>query len=70
MRCDILIRKPFRCQTINSLLERARGNYLLLSALNILARSAEMARLYGCDLWSVLSRGSQFKVRIALLSSD
>ena len=38
----------------------------MLSALNVLGRSAEMARLYGCDLWSVLSRGSQYKVEAML----
>lgn len=39
-----------------------RGLHNLLGALNIVGRTAEMARLYGCDLWSVLSRGSQYKV--------
>ncbi len=49
-----------------ALAAHTQGDLALLAALNVIGRSAEMARLYGCDLWSVLSRGSQYKVEAML----
>lgn len=44
-----------------------KGNHALLSSLDVLGRTAEMARLYGMDFFSVLSRGSQYRVECMLV---
>lgn len=46
---------------------RARLSLLLLDRLDILGRTSEMARTFGIDFFSVLSRGSQYRVESMML---
>jgi DNA polymerase zeta len=43
-------------------LERVQYTQYMLDSLNIVGRTAELARLYGITFFEVLSRGSQFRV--------
>lgn len=45
----------------------AEGNVQLMDKLDIVRRTAEYARLYGIDFFSVLSRGSQYRVEAVYL---
>lgn len=49
-----------RPRVVKHWLDRVHGNLKLLSTLDVVGRSAELARLYGFDVWRVLSRGSQY----------
>ena len=51
-------RHLFRCTNVN---------IQLLDKLDLLRRTSEFARLYGIDFYSVLSRGSQYRVEAVLL---
>ena len=42
--------------------DRALINLLLLNAVEVVTKTAEFARVFGVDFYSVLTRGSQFKV--------
>ena len=42
--------------------DRSKSNILLLDQLDVIGRTSELARLYGIDFYSVLSRGSQYRV--------
>lgn len=46
---------------------RASLNLALLSRMDLARRTAESARLYGIDFFSVLTRGSQYRVEAALI---
>jgi DNA polymerase zeta len=48
-------------------LERAQCNLFLLDSLNIISRTSEFARMYGITFYSVLSRGSQYRVESLML---
>lgn len=58
---------PDRWRVDEYYLERARCNFFLLDALNIVARTSEFARMYGITFYSVLSRGSQYRVESLML---
>jgi DNA polymerase zeta len=46
---------------------RTAANLLMLDKLNIVGRTSELARLYGIDFVSVLTRGSQYRVESMML---
>ena len=46
---------------------RVRGNLKLLNRLDVIGKTAEMARLFGIQFIEVLTRGSQFRVESILL---
>jgi DNA polymerase zeta len=48
-------------------MQRCRLSLAIVSELDLLGRTAEMARTFGIDLFSVLSRGSQYRVESMLL---
>lgn len=48
-------------------LRKADMNLALLEKLDILQRAAEMAKLFGCDVFSIFLRGSQYRVESVLL---
>lgn len=58
---------PNRWRTDSYYLERAQCNFFLLDALNIVSRTSEFARMYGITFYSVLSRGSQYRVESLML---
>ncbi|XP_078436093.1 recovery protein 3 isoform X2 [Wolffia australiana] len=58
-------RARFRC--ITYVLERAHLNLLILNQLDMVNRTSELARVFGIDFFSVISRGSQFRVESMLL---
>ena len=41
------------------ILERAAANLALIDKLDVIGRTSELARVFGIDFFSVLSRGSQ-----------
>lgn len=43
-------------------LRRTRLNLAVLEQLDLIGRTAELARAFGIDFFSVLSRGSQYRV--------
>lgn len=55
-----------RWRALSYLLSRAAATLHCLEALEVIARTSEMARLIGIDFYSVLSRGSQFKVEAVM----
>ncbi|MQM19565.1 hypothetical protein Taro_052570 [Colocasia esculenta] len=58
-------RARFRC--IEYVLERANLNLQIMNQLDMINRTSELARVFGIDFFSVLSRGSQFRVESMLL---
>jgi DNA polymerase zeta len=56
-----------RDRTIRHLLRLAELNLALLDKLDLVRRTAECARLYGIDFFSVITRGSQYRVEAALV---
>ncbi|XP_055607280.1 DNA polymerase zeta catalytic subunit isoform X2 [Uranotaenia lowii] len=48
-------------------LERVNGNFELLQQLDLISRTAELAKLFGIQFYEVLSRGSQFRVESMML---
>jgi len=46
---------------------RALANIMMLERLNIIGRTSELARVYGIDFYSVLTRGSQYRVESMML---
>lgn len=55
----------WRCLTY--LATRARTSLALLDQLDLVGRTGEMARVFGIDFYSVLSRGSQYRVESMML---
>ena len=51
-----------RWRCLGALARRARLSLALLDQLDLPGRTGEMARLFGIDFFSVLSRGSQYRV--------
>ncbi|CBZ50974.1 DNA polymerase, related [Neospora caninum Liverpool] len=51
------------------LLGRVRITLALIDSTELLPRTAELARLYGCDFFSALTRGSQFKVESVMIQA-
>ena len=56
-----------RARVVRHLSRRAAFSLAALDRLDLLRRTAESARLYGMDFYSVLSRGSQYRVEAVLL---
>ncbi|CAH0515493.1 unnamed protein product [Peronospora belbahrii] len=56
-----------RWKVIRHILERATLNLRILSKMQLITRTSEMARLFGIDFYSVLSRGSQYRVEAVML---
>ncbi|OVA15023.1 DNA-directed DNA polymerase [Macleaya cordata] len=58
-------RGRFRC--IEYVLERARLNLEIINKHDLINRTSELARVFGIDFFSVLSRGSQYRVESMLM---
>lgn len=56
-----------RWKVIRYWLKRAALNLEIISKLQLITRTSEMARLFGIDFYSVLSRGSQYRVEAVML---
>ncbi|KAK9735428.1 hypothetical protein RND81_04G205200 [Saponaria officinalis] len=55
----------FRC--IDYVVERAKLNHEIVDQLDMINRTSELARVFGIDFFSVLSRGSQYRVESMLI---
>ncbi|MCD7446604.1 hypothetical protein HAX54_010796, partial [Datura stramonium] len=58
-------RARYRC--IGYFLERAKLNLQIMNQLDVVNRTSELARIFGIDFFSVLSRGSQYRVESMFL---
>ncbi|KAL5783696.1 hypothetical protein ACOSP7_008725 [Xanthoceras sorbifolium] len=58
-------RARYRC--IDYVLGRAKLNLEIMNQLDMINRTSELARVFGIDFFSVLSRGSQYRVESMLL---
>ncbi|ERN16936.1 hypothetical protein AMTR_s00057p00185570 [Amborella trichopoda] len=56
-----------RSHCIEHLTDRAKLNLEIMDQLDMINRTAELARVFGIDFFSVLSRGSQYRVESMLL---
>jgi len=56
-----------RHQAVRYVVKAAEASLGLLDHLNVIGRTSEMARLFGIDFHSVLTRGSQFRVEAVML---
>ena len=56
-----------RRRAIDYYVNRARANHAMMEQLDLVKRTAELARVFGIDFYSVISRGSQFRVESMLL---
>uniref|UniRef100_A0A2M4B8C7 DNA polymerase zeta catalytic subunit n=1 Tax=Anopheles marajoara TaxID=58244 RepID=A0A2M4B8C7_9DIPT len=60
--------KPWtRWIVLDYYLERVNGNFAILHQLDLIGRTAELAKLFGIQFYEVLSRGSQFRVESMML---
>uniref|UniRef100_A0A182NQU6 DNA polymerase n=1 Tax=Anopheles dirus TaxID=7168 RepID=A0A182NQU6_9DIPT len=60
--------KPYsRWIVLEYYLERVNGNFEILNQLDLVGRTAELAKLFGIQFYEVLSRGSQFRVESMML---
>uniref|UniRef100_A0A4Y0BKG0 DNA polymerase zeta catalytic subunit n=1 Tax=Anopheles funestus TaxID=62324 RepID=A0A4Y0BKG0_ANOFN len=60
--------KPYsRWIVLEYYLERVNGNLEILNQLDLIGRTAELAKLFGIQFYEVLSRGSQFRVESMML---
>ncbi|XP_071479193.1 DNA polymerase zeta catalytic subunit-like [Diadema antillarum] len=57
----------YRWRTIEYYATRVRGNMRLIQQLDLIGRTSELARLFGIEFYSVLSRGSQYRVESMML---
>ncbi|XP_022100801.1 uncharacterized protein LOC110984687 isoform X2 [Acanthaster planci] len=57
----------FRWRVIEYYSVRVRGSLKLLQQLDLIGRTSELARVFGFQFYSVLSRGSQFRVESMML---
>ncbi|XP_021772931.1 DNA polymerase zeta catalytic subunit-like [Chenopodium quinoa] len=58
-------RARFRC--IEYFVERVKLNFDIVNQLDMINRTSELARVFGIDFFSVLSRGSQYRVESMLV---
>ncbi|XP_048236258.1 DNA polymerase zeta catalytic subunit isoform X2 [Ricinus communis] len=58
-------RARYRC--IEYMVHRAKLNLEIMNQLDMINRTSELARVFGIDFFSVLSRGSQYRVESMLL---
>ncbi|KAL6565452.1 hypothetical protein OROHE_004507 [Orobanche hederae] len=56
-----------RYRSIDYTLERAKLNFQIMNQLDMVNRTSELARVFGIDFFSVLSRGSQYRVESMFL---
>ncbi|KAI0510395.1 hypothetical protein KFK09_010996 [Dendrobium nobile] len=56
-----------RDKCIGYVMERAMINHKIMDQLDMINRTSELARIFGIDFFSVISRGSQFRVESMLL---
>lgn len=56
-----------RWEVVRYYLTKADATLRMLYALNIVGRTCELSRLFGLDMWSVLTRGSQYRVESIIL---
>ena len=56
-----------RWRCLSNLVNRARMSLALLDQLDLIGRTGEMARVFGIDFFSVLTRGSQYRVESMML---
>ncbi|KAG0496633.1 hypothetical protein HPP92_001324 [Vanilla planifolia] len=56
-----------RCKCIEYVVQRAMLNIEIMDQLDMISRTSELARIFGIDFSSVISRGSQFRVESMLL---
>lgn len=60
--------KPYsRWIVLEYYLERVNGNFEILNQLDLIGRTAELAKLFGIQFYEVLSRGSQFRVESMMM---
>ena len=52
-----------RWRTIEYYVARVRGNMQMINQLDLVGRTSELARLFGIEFYSVLSRGTQVSSR-------
>lgn len=64
---DMLHGGTVKSHALARTLERARASVSLLDKLNLLSRTAEMARLFGIPFYEVMNRGSQYRVEAVML---
>ncbi|KAK8698089.1 hypothetical protein V6N13_114220 [Hibiscus sabdariffa] len=58
-------RARYKC--VEYVIERAKLNLEIMNQLDMINRTSELARVFGIDFFSVLSRGSQFRVESMFL---
>ncbi|CAM9606672.1 unnamed protein product, partial [Heterosigma akashiwo] len=56
-----------RARALRYWLKRSCANLDLIDKMDLVGRTGELARLFGVDFFSVLSRGSQFRVEAVML---
>ncbi|XP_051144572.1 DNA polymerase zeta catalytic subunit [Andrographis paniculata] len=56
-----------RYKSVHYILERAKLNLQIMNQLDMINRTSELARVFGIDFFSVLSRGSQYRVESMFL---
>ncbi|XXG54196.1 hypothetical protein AAC387_Pa03g2142 [Persea americana] len=56
-----------RFQCIEHIIERAKLNLEIINQLDLINRTSELARVFGIDFFSVLARGSQYRVESMFL---
>jgi hypothetical protein len=67
MGCAAWFRSPqTRWRALRHLRNRARLNVAMLDELDLINRTAELAKTFGIDFYSVISRGSQYRVESML----
>ncbi|TDH68756.1 hypothetical protein CCR75_000141 [Bremia lactucae] len=56
-----------RWKVLKYIMDRAKLNIQIIYKMQLITRTSEMARLFGIDFYSVLSRGSQYRVEAVML---
>ncbi|XP_073038938.1 DNA polymerase zeta catalytic subunit isoform X2 [Primulina eburnea] len=56
-----------RYRSVDYILQRAKLNLQIMNQLDVINRTSELARVFGIDFFSVLSRGSQYRVESMFL---
>lgn len=56
-----------RWRTVDHYVRRCRGNVRVLESVDFIGRTSELARLFGILFYSVISRGSQYRVESMML---
>ncbi|XP_052868750.1 DNA polymerase zeta catalytic subunit [Anopheles cruzii] len=64
---DLWTKPHTRWIVLDYYLERVNGNFAILNQLDLIGRTAELAKLFGIQFYEVLSRGSQFRVESMML---